>query len=128
MIPTAEQVNAYSTSRDGLVDGNEFVDHYTSKGWMIGSGKMKDWQAAVRTWENKARTSRGESGDDASSFLRLLAKASAKDPKLAFKSYDLFQVANEYSFSQSDERYTPSERSRIAYADKELWTYLKSKL
>jgi len=27
------------------------MDHYTAKGWMIGSNKMKDWKAAVRTWE-----------------------------------------------------------------------------
>jgi hypothetical protein len=31
------------------------VDFYTAKGWMVGSGKMKDWQAAVRTWQNREK-------------------------------------------------------------------------
>jgi hypothetical protein len=30
-----------------------FIDFYESKGWMVGSNKMKDWKAAVRTWEKK---------------------------------------------------------------------------
>jgi hypothetical protein len=31
----------------------EFIDYYQSVGWMIGKHKMKDWQAAVRTWKHK---------------------------------------------------------------------------
>jgi len=31
-------------------NAQKFVDFYTGKGWMIGKNKMKDWQAAVRTW------------------------------------------------------------------------------
>ena len=29
------------------------MDFYESKGWMVGKDKMKDWKAAVRTWEPK---------------------------------------------------------------------------
>jgi hypothetical protein len=50
--PTVEEVSAYCTERKNTVDANRFIDFYTSKGWMVGKNKMKDWHAAVRTWEN----------------------------------------------------------------------------
>ena len=33
----------------------EFVEHYTSNGWMVGRVKMKDWRATVRTWERRRK-------------------------------------------------------------------------
>ena len=38
------------------IDPESFVDFYTARGWMIGKAKMKDWKAAVRTWESKRRS------------------------------------------------------------------------
>ena len=49
--PSVEQVRAYCASRHNNVDAEAFVDFYSSKGWMIGKNKMKDWKSAVRTWE-----------------------------------------------------------------------------
>lgn len=49
--PTADQVREYCIERGNNVDANRFVDFYTSKGWIVGKSKMKDWKAAVRTWE-----------------------------------------------------------------------------
>ena len=49
--PTVEEVSAYCLERGNSVDPNSFVSFYESKGWMIGKNKMKDWKAAVRTWE-----------------------------------------------------------------------------
>lgn len=49
--PTVEEVRAYCTERGNDVDPEAFVDFYESKGWMIGKNRMKDWKAAVRTWE-----------------------------------------------------------------------------
>jgi hypothetical protein len=49
--PTADEVSAYSDEINAGVDGQQFVDFYESKGWMIGKNKMKDWRAAVRTWK-----------------------------------------------------------------------------
>ena len=49
--PTVEQVREYCSERNNGIDANEFVDFYTSKGWMVGKNKMKDWKASVRTWE-----------------------------------------------------------------------------
>ena len=49
--PSVEEVTEYCTSRNNNVDAQMFVDFYSSKGWMVGKNKMKDWKAAVRTWE-----------------------------------------------------------------------------
>lgn len=50
--PTLEDVSEYCTERDNGVDPQKFIDFYESKGWMVGKNKMKDWKAAVRTWEH----------------------------------------------------------------------------
>ena len=49
--PTTEEVSEYCKERGNKVDPQKFVDFYTMKGWMVGKNKMKDWRAAVRTWE-----------------------------------------------------------------------------
>lgn len=49
--PTKEQVSAYCLERHNSVDPETFINFYEAKGWMIGKNKMKDWMAAVRTWE-----------------------------------------------------------------------------
>ena len=49
--PSLEEVQAYCNERQNNVDAEKFINHYTSNGWMVGRNKMKDWKAAVRTWE-----------------------------------------------------------------------------
>ena len=49
--PTLEEVKAYCLERNKGVNPQKWYDHYTSNGWMVGKTKMKDWKAAVRTWE-----------------------------------------------------------------------------
>lgn len=51
--PTLEEVKAYCLERNNGVNHNKWHDFYFSKGWMVGRNKMKNWQAAVRTWEEK---------------------------------------------------------------------------
>lgn len=51
--PTVGEVQAYCESRGNRIDAQAFVDFYTSKGWKVGKNPMKDWRAAVRTWERK---------------------------------------------------------------------------
>jgi hypothetical protein len=53
--PTIEQVSQYCNERCNYVDAQEFMDHYTSNGWMRGKAKIKDWKACVRTWEKNAK-------------------------------------------------------------------------
>lgn len=51
--PTVEMVRAYCLERGNNVDAEKFCDFYESKNWFVGKNKMKDWQAAVRTWEKQ---------------------------------------------------------------------------
>ena len=53
--PTIGQVTEYCTSKGYSVDPERFVDYYTSNGWMVGKNKMKDWKAAVRSWNGKEK-------------------------------------------------------------------------
>ena len=49
--PKLEDVITYCKERKNNVNPEKWLDHYTANGWMIGKNKMKDWKAAVRTWE-----------------------------------------------------------------------------
>lgn len=51
--PTLEEVKAYCQERGNTVDAQQFLDFYESKGWKVGGEPMKDWKAAVRTWESR---------------------------------------------------------------------------
>lgn len=56
--PTLDEVEQYCLERANGIDAQTFIDFYESKGWMIGKNKMKDWKAAVRTWERKNKESK----------------------------------------------------------------------
>lgn len=49
--PTIDEVRSYCTERGNGIDPEEFIAFYESKGWMVGKSKMKDWKAAIKTWE-----------------------------------------------------------------------------
>lgn len=49
--PTIQQIQEYCKSRNNNVDANRFYDYYETVGWKVGKNPMKDWKAAVRTWE-----------------------------------------------------------------------------
>lgn len=51
--PTADEVRAYCAERGNHIDARAFVDFYAAKGWKVGNAPMKDWKAAVRTWEKR---------------------------------------------------------------------------
>lgn len=56
--PTIDQVKDYCKERNNTVNAEKFHDFYTSKAWMVGKNKMKDWKAAVRNWERSEIPSR----------------------------------------------------------------------
>ena len=56
--PTFNDVQSYISNKKYNVDAENFIDFYSSKGWMVGKNKMKDWRASVRTWAK--RDKRGE--------------------------------------------------------------------
>ena len=49
--PTLEEVSAYCLERGKGVDPQQWFDHYSANGWKVGKNPMRDWKAAVRTWE-----------------------------------------------------------------------------
>ena len=49
--PSLEEVKAYCVERKNGVDAERFIDYYTANGWKVGKNPMKDWKAAVRSWE-----------------------------------------------------------------------------
>ena len=51
--PSVNEIEKYCQERNNNIDAEKFHDFYQAKGWMVGSNKMKDWRAAVRTWEKK---------------------------------------------------------------------------
>ena len=52
--PTVEQVREYCLERGNGIDPQSFIDYYETRGWKLGKGvSMKDWKAAVRTWESR---------------------------------------------------------------------------
>ena len=53
--PTVEEVRAFIQENNYHVNPNDFVNFYESKGWLVGKSPMKDWKAAVRTWESKEK-------------------------------------------------------------------------
>ena len=62
--PDVEQVRAYCCERRNNIDPEAFVDFYASKGWTVGRSPMRDWKAAVRTWEQRRRAERKETDDE----------------------------------------------------------------
>jgi len=54
--PTIEEIKSYCRERSNSINAEQFYDFYESKNWMIGKNKMKNWQAAVRTWERNQKS------------------------------------------------------------------------
>lgn len=77
--PTLEEVSAYCQERQNIVDAGQFIDFYTSKGWKVGNQSMKDWKAAVRTWERRDRSPGGNAAQGRAS--------PGKESKLSARDY-----------------------------------------
>jgi hypothetical protein len=60
--PAVDDVRAYCAERKNRVDAENFCNFYAAKGWMIGKNKMKDWRAAVRTWEKTEELKKQNNG------------------------------------------------------------------
>jgi hypothetical protein len=52
IIPSLSEISDYCHQRHNNVKPEVWLAHYESNGWMVGKNKMKDWRAAIRTWEN----------------------------------------------------------------------------
>ena len=50
--PTIDEVKAYCAERGNSVNPDKWISHYEANGWLVGRNKMRDWKAAIRTWEH----------------------------------------------------------------------------
>ena len=71
--PSLAEVTEYCLERNNHVDPNKWIDHYTANGWKVGKNPMKDWKAAVRTWEKNCTSSQSPQQSD-EEILRNLAE------------------------------------------------------
>lgn len=51
--PSQEEVAEYVRSRGNRIDAEAFFAFYESNGWKVGRAPMRDWHAAVVTWEKR---------------------------------------------------------------------------
>lgn len=61
--PTLSQVTEYCAERNNGVDPEAFISFYQSKGWKVGNQSMKDWKAAVVTWEKREQSEKKPNAD-----------------------------------------------------------------
>lgn len=53
--PSLDEIRQYCISRSNKVNPEQFFNFYESKGWMVGKTPMRDWRAAIRTWEKREK-------------------------------------------------------------------------
>lgn len=79
--PTVDQIAAYCAERRNGIDAQSFYDWYESNGWKVGRNPMKDWKAAVRTWESK-RKKDTKPQQPKNAFDIMYAKLKARHPEM----------------------------------------------
>ena len=91
--PTLSEIKAYCIERGNKVDAQHFFDYYESNGWRVGKNSMKNWQAAVRTWERseyRKHNSKKNSKEDAinvvNNLMNKLGGVDTEQPTTDFES------------------------------------------
>lgn len=73
--PSISDIKQYCIERNNNVNAEQFYDYYESNGWKVGKNSMKDWKAAVRTWERseyRKPNSKKNSKEDAINVVKEL--------------------------------------------------------
>ncbi|MDR2066118.1 MAG: DUF4373 domain-containing protein [Prevotellaceae bacterium] len=65
--PSVDEVKNYISEKKYSVDAEVFVAFYTSKDWFVGKSKMRDWRAALVTWQKRSKNEK-HTGIDAKTF------------------------------------------------------------
>lgn len=86
--PTFEEVEAYCLERKNDIDPQVWTDFYTANGWKVGKNPMKDWMAAVRTWERNGINTKnnGRKGETNGSAKGGLGEVQSNTSKTGFSS------------------------------------------
>ena len=91
--PSLEEVKTYCSERKNSIDAESFINFYESKGWKIGKTPMKDWKAAIRTWERNSNQRKSCNRIEPTWFNQDLKKESLNDEELKEieKEFEIFK-------------------------------------
>lgn len=91
--PTLSEIKEYCIERNNNVDAQHFYDYYESNGWRVGKNSMKNWQAAVRTWErseyrkpNSKKNSKEDAINVVNNLMNKLGGVDTEQPTTDFES------------------------------------------
>ena len=91
--PTLSEIKQYCIERNNNVDAQHFFDYYESNGWRVGKNSMKNWQAAVRTWErseyrksNSKKNSKEDAINVVNNLMNKLGGVDTEQPTTDFES------------------------------------------
>nr|DAT88964.1 MAG TPA: DnaD like replication protein [Caudoviricetes sp.] len=91
--PTLSEIKEYCIERNNNVDAQHFYDYYESNGWKVGKNAMKNWQAAVRTWErseyrkpNSKKNSKEDAINVVNNLMNKLGGVDTEQPTTDFES------------------------------------------
>lgn len=91
--PTIDEIQDYCIERNNNINANQFYDYYESNGWKVGKNSMKDWKAAVRTWErseyrkpNSKKNSKEDAINVVNNLMNKLGGVDTEQPTTDFES------------------------------------------
>jgi phage replisome organizer N-terminal domain protein len=91
--PSISDIKQYCMERNNNVNAEQFYDHYESNGWKVGKNSMKDWKAAVRTWErseyrkpNFKKNSKEDAINVVNNLMNKLGGVDTEQPTTDFES------------------------------------------
>lgn len=91
--PSISDIKQYCMERNNNIDASQFYDYYESNGWKVGKNSMKDWKAAVRTWErseyrkpNSKKNSKEDAINVVNNLMNKLGGVDTEQPATDFES------------------------------------------
>ena len=91
--PTLSEIEQYCIERNNNINAAHFYDYYESNGWKVGKNSMKDWKAAVRTWErseyrkpNSKKNSKEDAINVVNNLMNKLGGVDTEQPTTDFES------------------------------------------
>lgn len=91
--PSISDIKQYCIERNNNIDASQFFDYYESNGWKVGKNSMKDWKAAVRTWErseyrksNSKKNSKEDAINVVNNLMNKLGGVDTEQPTTDFES------------------------------------------
>lgn len=78
--PTIKEIKSYCEERKNNIDAEHFYDSNESRGWVVGKTHtpMKNWKAAIRTWERSGFNNKPETIENHVSKIKERSKRLAE--------------------------------------------------